>query len=245
MQKKLTVPTRPLWAESAWVWLGTILLAGLVGAGTSALIDYHAAHGLNFARAWLVKPTPFDIAVAPPKVPELVSTVAVKIEPAIVAPTLPHAAEPIAATIINPTPQIPAEALIPPQKRRDGQEKAIACLTKEAKALLARVEAQFGQVQVVSTCRPGAVVAGTGRPSLHRYGRAIDFLAPSGKKAAVVAWLAKNHSGGGTMTYQDSRHIHIDIGRHFVSLAGERRVAHASRKAKVRNLGRDDDWWEL
>jgi uncharacterized protein YcbK (DUF882 family) len=92
------------------------------------------------------------------------------------------------------------------------------CLTPETQSLLGRVEATFGTVQIVSTCRPGAVVAGSGHPSQHRYGRAVDFNAPPGKKAAIVQWLIANNPGG-TMTYADMGHIHMDTGpRRFVSL---------------------------
>jgi uncharacterized protein YcbK (DUF882 family) len=103
------------------------------------------------------------------------------------------------------------------------------CLTPAAKNLLARIEAQFGRVQIVSTCRPGAIIAGSSHPSMHRYGMAIDFK--TSQKAAVVRWLAANNTGG-TMTYANSDHIHADVGRyHFVSLAGQRshRVASTSR----------------
>lgn len=92
------------------------------------------------------------------------------------------------------------------------------CLQSSARALLNRIESQFGSVQIVSTCRPGAVIAGSGRPSKHRYGLAIDFNAPSGKKGAIVQWLIKNHHSGGTMTYAGMNHIHVDVGPHFVSL---------------------------
>jgi uncharacterized protein YcbK (DUF882 family) len=102
------------------------------------------------------------------------------------------------------------------------------CLVPAARALLARIESNFGPVQLVSTCRPGAVIAGTHHPSLHRYGMAIDFKTPH--KAAVLRWLIANNSGG-TMTYSDMDHIHADVGRHFVSLAGQRRVARANRRA--------------
>lgn len=99
-----------------------------------------------------------------------------------------------------------------------------ACLQSSARALLNRIESQFGAVQIVSTCRPGAVIAGSGKPSKHRYGLAIDFNAPSGKKAAIVQWLIKNHNSGGTMTYAGMNHIHVDVGPRFVSLgAGGRR----------------------
>lgn len=91
------------------------------------------------------------------------------------------------------------------------------CLQPAASALLARIEAQFGPVQVISTCRPGAVIAGSGKPSKHRYGLAVDFDA-GGRKAAIVSWLRANHMSGGTMTYARMNHIHVDIGPRFVSL---------------------------
>src|SRR5207248_631305 len=80
-----------------------------------------------------------------------------------------------------------------------------------ARALLGRIEANFGAVRIVSTCRPGAVIAGTRHPSMHRYGMAIDFVAPSGRKGEIVSWLARNNSGG-TMTYPSMNHIHADVG---------------------------------
>lgn len=91
------------------------------------------------------------------------------------------------------------------------------CLTSEARALLARIESRFGPVQIVSTCRPGAVIAGSGKPSKHRYGQAIDFNAGS-RKGAIVSWLIQNHHSGGTMTYAGMNHIHVDIGYRFVKL---------------------------
>jgi hypothetical protein len=93
------------------------------------------------------------------------------------------------------------------------------CLTSAARGLLARIEARFGPVEVVSTCRPGAVIAGTNHPSRHASGNAIDFNAPKGRKAEVVRWLIANHHTGGVMTYSDMNHIHVDIGPHFVVLA--------------------------
>lgn len=96
-----------------------------------------------------------------------------------------------------------------------------ACLQPQARALLARIEGQFGPVQLVSTCRPGAVIAGSGKPSKHRYGLAIDFSAGS-RKGAIVSWLIANHHSGGTMTYARMNHIHVDIGPRFVSLGSRR-----------------------
>jgi hypothetical protein len=105
---------------------------------------------------------------------------------------------------------------------RSGGGTSRACLTRPARALLARIEGQFGPVQIVSTCRPGARVAGTGRISRHASGNAIDFKAGA-RKGAIVRWLIANHHSGGTMTYARMSHIHVDIGPRFVSLnAGAR-----------------------
>ena len=92
------------------------------------------------------------------------------------------------------------------------------CLKPEIRALLEKVEDVFGPVEVISTCRPGATIAGTGRPSRHASGNAVDFEAGS-KKAAILKWLVANNHTGGTMTYSDMSHIHIDYGPHFVALA--------------------------
>jgi len=93
------------------------------------------------------------------------------------------------------------------------------CLTLAAKALLARLEAQFGAVKVVSTCRRGAMIAGTRQPSMHRYGKAFDFVAPAGRKAEVVRWLRDN-SPGVTMTYYRMSHIHTDVGPYHKVIYG-------------------------
>jgi uncharacterized protein YcbK (DUF882 family) len=92
-----------------------------------------------------------------------------------------------------------------------------ACLTSAARNLLARIRAQFANVEIVSTCRPGAKIAGTGYPSKHASGQAIDFRVP-GRKAQVVRWLIANDHMGGIMTYSDMDHIHVDIGPRFVAL---------------------------
>ncbi len=103
-----------------------------------------------------------------------------------------------------------------------GASASRACLTSSARALLGRIESRFGAVQIVSTCRPGARIRGTGKRSKHASGEAIDFHAPRGKKAEIVRWLIANHRSGGTMTYPGMNHIHVDVGYRFVSLAGKR-----------------------
>lgn len=101
--------------------------------------------------------------------------------------------------------------------RSGGGGASRSCLTAAARGLLNRIEAQFGTVQLVSTCRPGATIRNTGRPSRHASGNAIDFNA-GGRKRAIVNWLRANHHNGGTMTYANMSHIHVDIGPRFVKL---------------------------
>jgi hypothetical protein len=102
------------------------------------------------------------------------------------------------------------------QEDSDGSTSR-SCLTSEARALLNSIENHFGRVEIVSTCRPGARIATSGRRSKHASGEAIDFRVP-GRKKQVVQWLINNHSNGGTMTYSDMDHIHVDVGYHFVAL---------------------------
>ncbi|MFA5900621.1 MAG: D-Ala-D-Ala carboxypeptidase family metallohydrolase [Hyphomicrobium sp.] len=110
------------------------------------------------------------------------------------------------------------------------------CLTTPVHALLDKIEARFGPVRVISTCRPGARIAGSGRISRHASGNAVDFDAGS-RKGAIIKWLVANHKTGGTMTYPDMSHIHIDIGQHFVSLAGHRKYASSSSRGSSSGNG--------
>jgi hypothetical protein len=56
----------------------------------------------------------------------------------------------------------------------------------------------------------------------------VDFDAGS-RKARIVEWLIANHRAGGVMTYAGMDHIHVDIGPHFVSIAGGRHWSSWSR----------------
>jgi hypothetical protein len=131
----------------------------------------------------------------------------------------PLAAAPAPATqAAAPTTQPP-----PASNRQAGGIDPRGCLKPAARDLLSRIEAQFGPMQIVSTCRPGARIAGTGRISKHATGEAIDFNA-GGRKGEVVRWLIANHKSGGTMTYAGMSHVHVDVGYHFVALnSGGRR----------------------
>ena len=107
------------------------------------------------------------------------------------------------------------------------------CLTPAVRAVLDQIETRFGPVQVISTCRPGARIAGSGRISRHASGNAVDFEAGK-RKGAIIDWLVANHKKGGTMTYPSMSHIHVDVGQHFVSLAGGRKYASRSGSGSSR-----------
>ena len=112
--------------------------------------------------------------------------------------------------------------------RRHGHARVTSasrgCLTAQTRQVLAGLEARFSGVRVISTCRAGAVIAGTGRPSQHRYGKAVDFMPAPGQRRAILAWLRSN-AGGAVITY-GSGHIHFDTGsyRNYSSNAKARRV---------------------
>ncbi|MEQ8825781.1 MAG: D-Ala-D-Ala carboxypeptidase family metallohydrolase [Filomicrobium sp.] len=86
------------------------------------------------------------------------------------------------------------------------------CLPASVKAKLNQIRAKFGPVRVISTHRPGARIAGSGKRSFHASCRAVDFHPPRGKYRQVVAWLKKNHSGGVGTYSCGMHHIHIDNG---------------------------------
>ena len=92
---------------------------------------------------------------------------------------------------------------------------SLACLPPELRSALADVEQKFGAVTVISTHRPGAVIAGTGRPSQHRDCGAVDFR-PSGNRRAIVAFLRNDPRVKGLGLYR-SGHIHIDAGPYRVT----------------------------
>jgi hypothetical protein len=121
---------------------------------------------------------------------------------------------------------------------RDSPAAPRACLSAAAKKLLASVEEKFGPVRTVSTCRAGATIGDSGRPSRHASGNAIDFDAGA-RKGQILNWLIANHRAGGVMTYPDMDHIHIDVGPHFVSIAGG--TNYASWRGNGRRSADSDD----
>jgi hypothetical protein len=111
----------------------------------------------------------------------------------------------------------PAPQAAPPRPKPLARNDGRGCLRPAARTLLDRIEAQFGPMKIISTCRPGARIAGSGRISKHASGEAIDFEAGR-RKGEVVRWLIANHKSGGTMTYAGMSHIHVDVGYRFVAL---------------------------
>lgn len=131
-------------------------------------------------------------------------------------------------------------ARMPITAYRGAPDAPRTCLTASARALLQTIESRFGPVRVVSTCRAGATIAGTGRPSRHASGNAVDFDAGA-RKSEILRWLIANHRSGGTMTYPHMDHIHVDIGPHFVSIAGGERSASWRGNRGARSAASDDD----
>ncbi|MGH6865690.1 MAG: D-Ala-D-Ala carboxypeptidase family metallohydrolase [Methyloceanibacter sp.] len=86
------------------------------------------------------------------------------------------------------------------------------CVPTVLRQAVEDIEGKFGPVQIISTHRPGATVAGTGRRSKHADCRAVDFNPPAGKHQGVVAWLKANHKGGIGTYSCGMHHVHIDNG---------------------------------
>ena len=86
-----------------------------------------------------------------------------------------------------------------------------SCLPGDLRQKLNQVRARFGSISVVSSYRPGARIAGSGRVSLHASCRAVDFRPNGASLNQVAAWLRQNHHGG-LGIYPCMNHIHIDNG---------------------------------
>lgn len=89
----------------------------------------------------------------------------------------------------------------------------LSCLPGSVRAALARVDAACGGIQVISTYRRGAAIAGTGgSPSMHRWCRAADFTTPH--PDCVLATLA-DWPHALSVDYASVKHFHIDDGTHI------------------------------
>jgi hypothetical protein len=100
-----------------------------------------------------------------------------------------------------------------------------SCLTGDTRAVLNRLEARIGKVQVVSTCRPRARIRGTSRQSKHAIGRAVDFNTRN--KAAAISFLRSQ--GVFVMTYCGMSHVHFNTGQSGTSFCGARHMSARKR----------------
>lgn len=103
-----------------------------------------------------------------------------------------------------------------------------SCLTGDTRAVLARLEARVGKVSIVSTCRPGARIAGTNRQSKHAVGRAVDFN--TSRKAAAISFLRSQ--GVFVMTYCGMSHVHFNTGQSGTSFCGKGYVSARKRSRR-------------
>lgn len=101
-----------------------------------------------------------------------------------------------------------------------------SCLTSDTRAVLSRLEARVGKVQVVSTCRPGAKIAGTNRQSKHAIGRAVDFN--TRRKGEAIAFLRSQ--GVFVMTYCNLSHVHFNTGQSGTSFCGKGYVSARKKR---------------
>jgi len=98
------------------------------------------------------------------------------------------------------------------------------CLPAKIKSALKSLK-RFGKIQIISTYRPGARIAGTRRRSKHASCRAVDFHI-RGNRRAALRWLRKQRLE--VITYGCAmHHIHIAPGsyrgHHCVDRYGRRR----------------------
>lgn len=83
--------------------------------------------------------------------------------------------------------------------------RSLAGIVKPLADKITQVASVCPGLRVISTIRPGAVVRGSGRPSLHRYGKAVDI---SGDYRCLYAAL-KTFAGGVSIDAHRVRHIHV------------------------------------
>lgn len=115
------------------------------------------------------------------------------------------------------------------------------CLPGVIKKRLNQIRKSFGPIKVISAHRPGARIAGSGKPSYHSSCRAADFHPPAGKYRQVVSWLQRNHNGGIGTYSCGMNHVHIDNGprvRFHRCVSGNRKGRGLARRAQRRQEAR-------
>lgn len=102
----------------------------------------------------------------------------------------------------------------------------------EITSFLSRVRAQCGSVQVISTFRRGARIAGTHRRSCHATGQAVDYTTSNPSCALRVASGSRL---GHSIDYGRVRHFHVSTcaqerGARFAHGGGQVRYARANSR---------------
>jgi hypothetical protein len=119
-------------------------------------------------------------------------------------------APPLASIAAPAAPLAPSSISMPAAR---SASTSTGCLPATLQGALADVARKFGPVEVVSTHRPGARIAGSGHRSLHANCQAVDFRPARGTYGAVASYLRGSWQGG-VGTYS-SGHIHIDTGANY------------------------------
>ena len=106
----------------------------------------------------------------------------------------------------------------------DAAPASASCLPGILQQRLSQIRSQFGSVTIISTHRPGARVAGSGRRSLHASCRAVHFKV-CGNKGAAIAWLEANHALHFALQAIANREERAQIGRRLLALQHQLVVA--------------------
>lgn len=102
------------------------------------------------------------------------------------------------------SPQSVAKGVVSTAKRLVGV--ATSALPTPLQNALRQVAASCSGFRVISAHRPGARIAGTGRPSLHASGRAADFVV---RDYSCAYAILRSFPGGVSMDASRVSHIHV------------------------------------
>lgn len=114
--------------------------------------------------------------------------------------------------------------------------RSLAGIVKPLADKITQVASLCPDLRVISTVRPGAVVRGSGRPSLHRSGKAVDI---TGNYRCIYAAL-RTFAGGVSTDAHRVRHVHVswdpkgrEWGRRFAHYrGGAKRTRYARHHRK-------------
>lgn len=116
------------------------------------------------------------------------------------------------------------------------RSRTMAGIVAPLAAKVRSIQASCGSA-VISAVRHGARVRGSGRPSLHASGRAVDVRGnPSCIYANLKGWT--NRGGGYSRDYSRVGHVHISYGGREAGLVFAHYGHRSSRYASRRHRGR-------